>query len=295
MTEFWNWWVIVIVAINILGCWGLLFWTRKMKENEVEDTGTTGHVYDGITEYNNPLPHWWLIMFYITLVFGIGYLILYPGLGNNKGVLGWTQEGQLEEEVAAAKAIYQPLFDKFLAVPIEELANNKQATEMGKRIFVNTCFGCHGSDARGNPGYPNLTDSDWLYGGSAEQIKQSIVAGRVGVMPGFETMLSAEQIDELVQYVGSLSGNKVDANKAEAGGKTFALQCAVCHGSNATGNIALGAPNLTDNIWLHGGSARSIAQTIRGGHNNQMPALGEILGEGRAHLVATYVYSISNK
>ncbi len=288
MSEFWSWWIIIIVAINIIGCWALLYWTRKIKSSGA-DHETTGHVYDGIEEYNNPLPHWWLVMFYITLVFGVGYLIAYPGLGNFKGVIGWTQVNQLEQEVKVAEETYKPLFEKYINTPIEELAKVKQATEMGKRIFVNTCFGCHGSDARGNPGYPNLTDKDWLWGGSAEQIKQSIVNGRMGVMPPFESALSASQIDELVSYVGQLSGNKVDESKAAAGKATFDVQCFACHGNDGKGNIALGAPNLTDNIWLHGSSRAKIAETIRKGRQGEMPAHNNILGDAKSHLVSTYV------
>lgn len=295
MSDFWSWWVIIIVAINIFGCWGLLYWTRTVKESETEDNQTTGHVYDGIEEYNNPLPRWWLNMFYITLVFSIVYLILYPGLGNFAGYLGWTQENQHSKEVEVAQKTYQPLFDKYLEVPIEELAQIKQATEMGKRIFVNTCFGCHGSDARGNPGYPDLTDKDWLWGGSAAQIEASIVNGRMGVMPPFEASLSAAQIDELVQYVGHLSGNKVDNKKAMAGKSIFDVQCVACHGTDGKGNIALGAPNLTDNIWLYSGSATSIAKTIREGRTGEMPAHADILGKAKSHLVTAYVYSLSNK
>ena len=295
MSDFWSWWVIIIVAINIFGCWALLYWTRRIKSQSGLDNETTGHVYDGIEEYNNPLPRWWLNMFYITLVFGIGYLILYPGLGNFAGYLGWTQQKQHSEEVEVASQTYQPLFDKYKSVPIAELAKVKQATEMGKRIFVNTCFGCHGSDARGNPGYPNLTDKDWLWGGSPEQIKHSIVSGRVGVMPPFGESLSAEQIDQLVNYVGQLSGNKVDETKAAAGKATFDTQCFACHGADGKGNIALGAPNLTDNIWLHGGSRTAIADTIRKGRTGEMPAHQDILGEAKSHLVSAYVYSLSNK
>ncbi|MET1253853.1 cytochrome-c oxidase, cbb3-type subunit III [Aliikangiella maris] len=295
MTEFWNWWIIIIVAVNIFGCWALLHWTRTVKESETQDGETTGHVYDGIEEYNNPLPRWWLYLFYITLVFSVVYLVLYPGLGKFEGVLNWTQENQLEQEIAEAKASYQPLFDKYSNTPIVELAKIKQATEMGKRIFMNTCFGCHGSDARGNPGYPNLTDKDWLWGGAPDQIKHSIVNGRMGAMPPFGSMLTAQQIDELVQYVGSLSNNKVDETKAAAGKATFQTQCFVCHGMDGKGNIALGAPNLTDNIWLHSGAATEIAKTIREGRTGEMPAHADILGEAKAHLVTAYVYSLSNK
>ena len=294
MSEFWNWWIIVITVVNVFGCWALLLWTRKMKDSDSEDE-TTGHEYDGIKEYNNPLPKWWLNMFNITLVFSVVYLILYPGLGNFAGVLGWTQQGQHEEEVATAKKVYEPLFAKYSATPIAELSKVKQATEMGKRIFVNTCFGCHGSDAGGNPGYPDLTDKDWLWGGTADNIKTSIVNGRIGVMPGFEAAFSAEQIDSLVQYVGKLSGNSVDNTKADAGKVLFDQQCFVCHGSNGKGNIAMGAPDLTDDIWLYGGSSSIIAETIRKGRKGEMPGHADILGNDKSHLVAAYVYSLSNK
>lgn len=294
MNEFWNWWVIAIIVINIGGCFLLLHWTRTLKIKS-SSKGTTGHVFDGIEEYNNSLPRWWLNMFYITLIFSIGYLVLYPGLGKFEGILGWTSESQLEEEVDAAKQTYQPLFDKYINIPIEELATIKQATEMGKRIFVNTCFGCHGSDARGNPGYPNLTDNDWLWGGEPADIELSIANGRIGIMPAFGQSLKAHQIDELVNYIGQLSGNKVDETKALAGSSTFKEHCILCHGENAKGNPMVGAPNLTDNIWLHSGSRQGIADTIRNGRMNEMPKHDEILGRAKVHLVAAYVYSLSNK
>ncbi len=294
MSEFWNWWIIIITVINVLGCWVLLIATRKMKGSDAENE-TTGHIYDGIEEYNNPLPKWWLNMFNICLVFSVIYLILYPGMGKFAGVLGWTQQGQHAEEIAHAKKTYAPLFAKYAATPIAELSHIKQATEMGKRIFVNTCFGCHGSDARGNPGYPNLTDKDWLYGGTPSNIEQSILNGRNGVMPGFSASLSAEQIDGLVQYVGKLSGHPVDETKAAIGKMAFDQQCFVCHGNDGRGNQTMGAPNLTDNIWLYGGSSTTIAETIRKGRSGSMPAHSELLGKEKIHLVAAYVYSLSNK
>jgi len=294
MSEFWSWWIIVITVVNVFGCWALLLWSRKLK-GSIEENETTGHIYDGIEEYNNPLPKWWLNMFNICLVFSVGYLILYPGLGNFAGVLGWTQVGQHTEEVAAAKKVYAPLFKKYAATPLEELSKIKQATEMGKRIFVNTCFGCHGSDARGNPGYPDLTDNDWLYGGSATNIEQSIQFGRNGMMPSFAAAFNAEQIDGLVQYVGKLSGHEVDDTKADIGKTLFDQQCFACHGSDGKGNTALGAPNLTDNIWLYGGSASVIAQTIREGRVGEMPAHMSLLGKEKIHLVSAYIYSFSNQ
>jgi len=294
MSEFWSWWIIVITVVNVLGCWALLFWTRKMKGSAKENE-TTGHVYDGIEEYNNPLPKWWLNMFNICLLFSVGYLILYPGLGNYAGVLGWTQQGQHEAEVANAKKVYAPLFAKYAATPIVELSKNKQATEMGKRIFVNTCFGCHGSDARGNPGYPNLTDKDWLYGGTPENIEQSIQLGRNGMMPSFAAVFNAQQIDGLVQYVGKLAGHQVDESKAGIGKALFDQQCFACHGNDAKGNPALGAPNLTDDIWLYGGSATSIAKTIKNGRSGEMPAHLNLLGKEKIHLVSAYIYGLSNQ
>ncbi len=294
MSEFWNWWIIIITVVNILGCWILLIATRKMKGSDAENE-TTGHIYDGIEEYNNPLPKWWLNMFNICLVFSVIYLILYPGMGKFAGVLGWTQQGQHAEEVEHAKKTYAPLFEKYAATPITELSKIKQATEMGKRIFVNTCFGCHGSDARGNPGYPDLTDKDWLYGGTPSNIEQSIINGRNGVMPGFAATLSAEQVDGLVQYVGKLSGHQVNESKAAIGKIAFDQQCFVCHGNDGKGNQAMGAPNLTDNIWLYGGSSTTIAETIRKGRNGAMPAHSELLGKEKIHLVTAYVYSLSNK
>ncbi|MDH5432775.1 MAG: cytochrome-c oxidase, cbb3-type subunit III [Gammaproteobacteria bacterium] len=294
VNEFWDWWIIVLVVINLVGCLALLYWTRKVKAEDENET--TGHIYDGIEEYNNPLPHWWLNLFYITLAFSVVYLVLYPGMGTDyKGTLDWSQEKQHEQEVQTAKEKYQPLFDKYAAIPIEQLAQNKDAIGMGKRIFVNTCFGCHGSDGRGNPGYPDLTDNDWLWGGSAEEIKFSIVNGRTGVMPGFGPMLNADQLDGLVQYVGQLSGHKVDANAAETGKQVFDTQCFVCHGNDGKGNKMFGAPNLTDDIWLYSGSSTNIAKTIKEGRTGVMPAHGEILGDAKAHLVAAYVYSLSNQ
>jgi len=293
MSEFWSWYVIIIVAINIIGCWALLHFTKRMKGSEAENE-TTGHVYDGIEEYNKPLPKWWLNMFYITLIFGVVYLILYPGLGNYKGLLEWTPQKQHAEEVAKAEEIYKPLFAKYAATPIPELVKNKEAVAMGRRIFVNNCAICHGSDGRGNPGFPNLADNDWLYGGSPEQIVASITNGRQGAMPAFGPMLSAEQLDGLVHYVGVLSGQQsADPEKAKIGEQIFKTQCFACHGMDGKGNTALGAPNLTDNVWLYGSAYWDIAKTIREGRNGQMPAHKDLLGDERIHLVATYVYSLS--
>ncbi|WP_144393652.1 cytochrome-c oxidase, cbb3-type subunit III [Pleionea sediminis] len=292
MTEFWSWWIIVIVAIMIVGSFVILHLTRKMEDNG-EDT--TGHVYDGIEEYNNPLPKWWLNMFYITLVFSIGYLVLYPGLGNYEGYFNWTQENAWEKEVAAAEEQYGPIFAQYLNTPIPSLGSNQEAMDMGKRIFLNYCAACHGSFATGTPGYPNLMDDDWLYGGSPETIKTTLINGRQGMMPGFGEQLNEEQITFVTSYVTSLSGRDAPEKEVAEGKELYQMNCVACHGADGKGNQQLGAPNLTDSTWLYGGSRKVIARTIRNGRQGNMPAHQEILGDAKLHLVAAWVYNTSKE
>ncbi len=290
MSAFWSWWVIIIVAIMIIGSFVALHLTRKMEDNGEE---TTGHVYDGIEEYNNPMPKWWLNMFYITLVFGIGYLILYPGLGSYKGYFGWSKENAWQEEVQAAEEQFGPIFAQYLNTPVEQLINDEQALDMGRRIFLNVCSACHGSYATGAPGYPNLTDDDWLYGSSPDVIKHSIMQGRAGKMNAFGEILNEEQITQLTSYVKYLSGSKAPEHEVKFGEALFQQNCVACHGADGKGNQAVGAPNLTDNIWLYGSSRKVIARTIRNGREGNMPAHKNILGEAKVHLVTAYVYSLS--
>ncbi|NVJ49267.1 MAG: cytochrome-c oxidase, cbb3-type subunit III [Gammaproteobacteria bacterium] len=292
MSNFWSWWIIIITAIIIVGSFVVLHLTRKMEDNGEE---TTGHVYDGIEEYNNPLPKWWLNLFYITLVFSMGYLFLYPGLGSYKGYFNWSQESNWEEEVAEAEKVYGPVFAQYQDTPIKELIKDENAMDIGRRIFLNVCAACHGSDASGAPGFPNLTDNDWLYGGTPEKIVETLVNGRQGAMMAFGEQLNEEQISQLTSYVVSLSGMTAPEKEIAAGEKLFAANCVACHGADAKGNQMIGAPNLTDNIWLYSRSRKVIARTIRNGRNGNMPAHKEILGDAKLHLVAAYVYSLSNK
>jgi len=292
MSNFWSWWIIIITAIIIVGSFVVLHLTRKMEDNGEE---TTGHVYDGIEEYNNPLPKWWLNMFYLTLIFSIGYLILYPGLGSYKGYYNWTQESSWEEEVAQAEELYGPVFAQYQNTPIPQLIKDEKAMDIGRRLFLNVCAACHGSDASGAPGFPNLTDNDWLYGGTPEKIVETLQNGRQGMMIAFGEQLNEEQISQLTSYVASLSGMSAPEKEIQAGEKLFAANCVACHGADAKGNQMLGAPNLTDDVWLYGRSRKVIARTIRNGRNGNMPAHQEILGDAKLHLVAAYVYSLSNQ
>ena len=293
-SDFWSWFISAIVI-------GGIVWLVYILMGNNKTTGEigvpTGHVWDeNLEELNNPLPRWWLYMFYITIFFSIGYLILYPGLGSFKGILGWTEVNEYEQEIADAEAQYGPVFAKFAQTPVVALAADPEAKKAGERLFVTYCAVCHGSDARGAPGFPNLRDNDWLYGGEPEQIKQSLMTGRAGVMPAWEGPLGGEKgVDEVATYVMSLAGREVDSKKAEAGKTKYDMFCAGCHMPGGTGNIALGAPNLSNNIWLYGGSPRSIKESIAKGRNGVMPAHGEFLGEDKVHILTAYIYGLSHE
>ena len=293
-SEFWSWFIIAIVGGGIIWLFFLLMGTNKA---ETEEGVPTGHVWDeNLEELNNPLPRWWLYMFYITMIFSIGYLILYPGMGSFKGILGWTEVGEYEAEVAAADAEFGPIFAQFEQTSIPDLAKDPAAINAGERLFVSYCAVCHGSDARGASGFPNLRDNDWLYGGTPEQIEVSIMQGRTGAMPGWEGPLGgAEGVENVANYVMSLNGRDVDATSAAAGKEKFDMLCVGCHMPDGTGNVALGAPNLTNNVWLYGGSPRSIKETIGKGRNGRMPAHNEFLGKAKSHILAAYVYSLSHE
>jgi len=295
MSTFWSAFIIVIVVAHIVGYVWLLLATSKMPAGSKVGE-TTGHVFDDdLEEYNNPLPRWWLYLFYITIVFGIGYFVLYPALGNFKGYLGWSQMTEHANEVAAAEAKYGPLYKKMASVPLAQLAEDPEAMQTGKRLFGNNCAVCHGESGTGAIGFPNLTDNDWLYGGDPEVIKASIMDGRTGAMPAWGPVLGEQGVEEVAAYVYSLNGRKAPAQLVEAGAAKFAATCASCHGADGKGMQAMGAPDLTDNVWLYGGSLTSIKESIRNGRQGTMPAHKDILGEDRVHIVAAYVYSLSAK
>jgi cytochrome c oxidase cbb3-type subunit 3 len=253
-----------------------------------------GHIWDeDLAELNNPLPTWWRNLFYATIVFALGYLALYPGLGEFKGLLGWSAINQYQDEMDIADARYGPLFDKYLTQDLVTVSEDPTAGRMGERLFVTYCSQCHGSDARGARGFPNLRDDDWLWGGDAETIKQTIMHGRTGVMPAWELPLGGtEGVADVTDYVLSLSGRKHDAEAALRGKGKF-MMCIGCHGIEGTGNPILGAANLTDRIWLHGSTRLRIEQSIGQGRQGQMPAHADFLGEAKVHLLAAYIYGLS--
>ena len=291
VSDFWNLYVIVIVVGSILACAVLLIVQGKATFTPGK---TMGHVWDEtLEEYNNPMPKWWSWLFVITVVFAFVYLAMYPGLGNFKGMLGWTSVGQHKAEVDKVDAAVKPLFDKYMAMDIKAVAADKQAMEMGKRLYLTYCMQCHGADARGAKGFPNLADGDWLYGGEPDQIKETIAGGRMGVMPPHE-QLGADTIKDLANFVRSLSGLPNDSVRAGKGKEVFtSAGCVGCHGPEATGMHAVGAPNLTDKVWLYGSSVATITETITKGRQNQMPAWKEFLGDAKVHLLAAYVFSLS--
>lgn len=293
-SSFWNWYIIIPVAGGIIAMFVLNRWMTE-PPRKGEKPQSHGHVWDeDLQELNNPLPRWWLNLFYITLVFGIGYLALYPGLGTFRGILGWTEKGQYEKEMAAADKEFNPLYEKYLKEDIKALATNHEALKTGERLFMNYCTSCHGSDAGGGPGFPNLRDDDWLYGGDPKTIETTILNGRQGMMPAWGAVLGPEGVANVAEYVLSLSGRSTNDVAVAAGKEKFQQLCVACHGPDGKGNQVIGAPNLTDNIWLYGGSKKTVMETIEKGRNGRMPAHAEFLGEAKVHLLAAYVYSLSH-
>ncbi len=292
---FWSWYIIVGVVGGIVAMFWLNRWMSGSTVKEGEKVKPVGHVWDeDLQELNNPLPRWWLNLFYVTLVFGIGYLALYPGLGTWRGLLGWTETGQYDREMAAADKEYGPLYEKYSKEDLLTLATDRAALKTGERLFVNYCSNCHGSDAGGGPGFPNLRDNDWLYGGDPQTIQTTILNGRQGAMPAWGAVLGPEGVSNVAEYVLSFSGRSTDAAAAAAGKEKFQQLCVACHGPEGKGNQAMGAPNLTDNIWLYGGSKKTIMETIEKGRGGRMPAWAGFLGEAKVHLLAAYVYSLSH-
>ncbi len=293
---FWSWFIGIVTVVSIVV---LLYFTVKFSggiKAPGEKAETMGHVWDeNLEELNTPLPRWWRNLFIITLIWGLAYLFLYPGLGSFAGYLGWTQEGQYEKEMQQAEERYGPIYNQYLNTGLSELVTDQEALTIGKRLFSTYCTTCHGSDAGGARGYPNLRDDDWLYGGKPETIKNTILNGRQGIMPPWEEILTEKEIFSVAEYIRTLAGHSADSNIAARGREIFNTNCTICHGADGTGNQQLGAPNLADDIWLYGGSQKRIIESIAKGRSGNMPSHKEFLGEAKAHLLAAYVYSLSHR
>ncbi len=294
-SNFWSIFVAATTLVSILACLLLLWFSGKAKAMTASDN-TTGHVWDGdLREMNNPLPRWWAWLFILTVVFAFVYLALYPGLGTYPGKLAWTSTTEYQAEVDKGNAEVAPLYAKFASLKPEDVAKDAQAMAIGERLYMNNCAQCHASDARGNKGFPNLTDGDWLHGGTPEKIKETLTKGRIGNMPPMAAAVgSSDDVKNLAQYVLSLSGSPHDSLQAALGKSKFGI-CAACHGVDGKGNQALGAPNLTDDVWLHGYGANAIVAMINSGKVNQMPAQSEKLTESQIHVLTSYIWGLSNK
>ncbi len=292
-SNFWSVFVTAVTLVGIIACLVLLWVSGKAKAMTANDN-TTGHVWDGdLREMNNPLPRWWVWLFIITVVFSLVYLAMYPGLGNSPGKLNWSQQGQYEAEMAKGEKEVAPLYARFTAMSVQDMARDPQAMAIGERVFMNNCAQCHGSDARGSKGFPNLSDGDWLWGGAPEQIKESITKGRMGNMPPMAAAVGTpDDVKNVAQYVLSLSNSPHDSLRASLGKAKFGA-CAACHGMDGKGNPALGAPNLTDDTWLHGWGENAIVAMITNGKVNQMPAQEDKLSAAQIHVLSAYVWSRS--
>ena len=294
-SNFWAIYVAGITLVSIFACALLLWFSGKAKAMTASDN-TTGHVWDGdLREMNNPLPRWWVWLFVITIVFALVYLALYPGAGTFKGSTNWTSVGQYDKEVAAGNKEVEPLYAKFNGMKPEDVSQDPKAMAIGERIFMNNCSQCHGSDARGSKGFPNLTDGDWLHGGDPDKIKETLVKGRIGNMPPMAAAVGTpDDVRNVAHYVLSLSSSPHDSLRASLGKSKFGA-CAACHGADGKGNQALGAPNLTDDIWLHGWGENAIVAMVNNGKVNQMPAQADKLTESQIHVLASYVWGLSKK
>jgi cytochrome c oxidase cbb3-type subunit 3 len=291
MSSFWSNWIVVLTVLNIIGALWLLYATSRRKPgDEKPGAETTGHAWDGdLREYNNPLPRWWLWLFYGSVAFAVGYVVVYPGLGSFQGTKGWSQEAQWKEQHDAANANYAQRYARFDTMTVADLQKDADAMRIAKNLYGNNCAMCHGSDGRGARGFPNLHAANYHWGRDADSVVTTISGGRLGVMPAWKDSLGEQGVDEVANYVYQISGRQADPAKAAAGQQKYAMFCVACHGPEGKGMPALGAPNLTDDVWLYGGSLDVIRTTLAGGRQNQMPAWGESLGEQKVKLLAAYV------
>lgn len=290
MSNVWSWFVIVGTLGSLIVFLVLLFVNRKTSGEE-----TTGHEWDGIRELDNPLPFWWVGLFIFSMVYAVGYLIWYPGLGNVKGTAGWTSANQWQAQTDAHEQRFAPLYAKLAAMTPAELAEDRLATQVGRRLFINHCSTCHGVTGHGTTGFPNLQDNEWIWGAGFDNVKFAITNGRTAVMPAWGNALGEQGISDVTQYLLALTGRAHGKSAAHRGSEQYAIMCALCHGADGTGNPAMGAPNLTDNVWLYGGTAKDIAHSLSHGRNGTMPGFSDVLDQQKIHILAGYVHGLSDQ
>lgn len=290
----WSIWIVTIALGGVAFCLFVLFSQMKGQAKKGEKISDTGHIWDGITEYDTPLPRWWISMFLILTVVALGYWVLYPGLGTFKGLLDTNQAKEVRADQEKIEAMVRPVFQKYAEMPIEDIAKDDEARAIGQRLFLNNCAQCHGSDAQGSPSFPNLTDNSWLWGGEPEKILQTITNGRRGIMTAHKTLMTPAQASDVAQYVRSLNELAHDQTRVVPGKKMFDQFCVACHGAEAKGNPLLGAPDLTDGVWLYGSSEETIVYSILNGRDNQMPAQKDLLSPEQIRVLAGWVWGLSN-
>lgn len=292
MSAGWTWYILICTLASLAACFWLIVWTNRQRASEAEIAESESHVWDeDVRELNNPLPMWWLWLFIITLVWGIGYFVMYPSFGDIGGVLDWSQEAQYEAEVAEAEARYGPIFAKYGAMPVEQLVDDPAAMRIGASLYANYCSQCHGANALGAIAFPNLTDDVWNWGGSPAQIEQTLVSGRIGAMPALGGVFaSGDALDEMVRYVRNMADGMDTASPAHV---QYMQLCVACHGPTGEGLQAVGAPSLVDDVWLYGSSETAVRKSIVEGRNGVMPAHLDLLGPDRIRILSAYVYGLS--
>ncbi|MEY3739942.1 MAG: hypothetical protein RLZZ192_618 [Pseudomonadota bacterium] len=294
VSGFWGYYIAAVVLLGIVWCLWLLFSQRKWLGTRSAEVKDTGHVWDGdLRELNNPVPRWWTMMYVIMCLFGLGYLVLYPGLGAFDGSLGYTSAQEVRQDQADLNAQVKPVYEKFAKMDIPSIAADVEARVIGQRLFLNNCAQCHGSDAKGATSFPNLVEGDSLYGRTPEVLQASITNGRNGVMPEFKATIDARTAGDIAQYVRSMSGLAHDQIRVIRGKREYLNNCVACHGADGKGNKALGAPNLTDDVWLYGSSEATIVHSIMNGRNNRMPAQEHLLTPEQIRLLTAWVWGLS--
>ena len=295
VSGFWSYFIAIISLGGIAFCLWLLFSQRAWLKKTVDVAEDTGHVWDGnLTELNNPVPRWWTVFYMALCVVALALLFLYPGLGSYKGTIGYTAAGQVKADQEALNEQIRPVYAKYQQMSIPDVAHDPDARQIGQRLFLNNCAQCHGSDAKGSGYFPNLTDGDWLYGGEPDQILHTITKGRHGIMPPWSAQIKPAEASDIAQYVRSLAGLASNPLRVVPGKRGFDTFCVACHGAEGKGNQMLGAPNLTDNVWLYGSSEASIVETILNGRQNHMPAQEGILNEDQIRMLTAWVWGLTN-